>query len=99
LVFASQSLAHVLEELGEKHAVTQLLVEGGGEVLGAFFDAGYVDEVCFYVAPLLCGGMQVGVGGLGVASTSEAPLLTRVEYARLGRDFRLSGLVLPAGAR
>ena len=99
LVFSSQALAGVLEELGEKHAVTQLLVEGGGEVLGAFFDGGYVDEVCFYIAPLLCGGPKVGVAGLGAASTAEAPFLTRVEYRRLGRDLRLSGLVSPASAR
>ena len=97
LVFTGQSLERVLGELGEKHAVTQLLVEGGGEVLGAFFDGGLVDEVCFYIAPLLCGGAKVGVGGLGAASTQEAPLLTRVEYRRLGRDLRLSGLVSPSG--
>jgi diaminohydroxyphosphoribosylaminopyrimidine deaminase/5-amino-6-(5-phosphoribosylamino)uracil reductase len=96
LVFTSKSLEGVLKELGEKHGVTQLLVEGGGEVLGAFFDGGYVDEVCFYLAPILCGGPKVGVGGLGAGSTLEAPPLTRVEYRRLGRDLRLSGLVAPA---
>jgi diaminohydroxyphosphoribosylaminopyrimidine deaminase/5-amino-6-(5-phosphoribosylamino)uracil reductase len=93
LVFDSRSLESVLAELGEAHGVTQLLVEGGGEVLGAFFDAGLVDEVCFYIAPMLCGGPGVGVGGIGAGSTPEAPLLHRVEYRRLGRDLRLSGLV------
>jgi diaminohydroxyphosphoribosylaminopyrimidine deaminase/5-amino-6-(5-phosphoribosylamino)uracil reductase len=94
LVFSGRSLEGVLEELGEKYAVTQLLVEGGGEVLGAFFDGGFVDEVCFYIAPLLCGGAKVGVSGVGAGSTAEAPLLTRVEYRRVGRDLRMSGLVL-----
>jgi diaminohydroxyphosphoribosylaminopyrimidine deaminase/5-amino-6-(5-phosphoribosylamino)uracil reductase len=93
LVFDSLPLERVLAELGEKHAVNQLLVEGGGEVLGAFFDGGYVDEVCFYMAPILCGGPTVGVGGFGAASTLEAPLLHNVEYRRFGRDVRLSGLV------
>ena len=93
LVFESQPLETVLRELGEKHSVTQLLVEGGGEVLGAFFDARCVDEVCFYIAPLLCGGPTLGVGGLGVGASADAPPLTRVEYKRLGRDFRLRGLV------
>jgi diaminohydroxyphosphoribosylaminopyrimidine deaminase/5-amino-6-(5-phosphoribosylamino)uracil reductase len=94
LVFSDRSLDGVLEDLGGKYAVTQLLVEGGGEVLGAFFDGGYVDEVCFYIAPLLCGGPKVGVGGAGAGSTAEAPLLKRVEYRRFGRDLRMSGLVL-----
>ena len=97
LVFTSQSLEEVLGELGEKYAVNQLLVEGGGEVLGAFFDSGLVDEVCFYIAPLLCAGPKLGVGGLGAASTLEAPLLERVEYRRVGRDVRLSGLVVRPG--
>jgi diaminohydroxyphosphoribosylaminopyrimidine deaminase/5-amino-6-(5-phosphoribosylamino)uracil reductase len=98
LVFTSKSLEDVLKELGEKHGVTQLLVEGGGEVLGAFFDGGYVDEVCFYIAPILCGGPTVGVGGKGAGSTLEALLLTRVEYRRLGRDVRLSGRIAPVSA-
>jgi diaminohydroxyphosphoribosylaminopyrimidine deaminase/5-amino-6-(5-phosphoribosylamino)uracil reductase len=94
LVLSGRSLEGVLEELGEKYAVTQLLVEGGGEILGAFFDGGFVDEVCFYIAPLLCGGSKVGVSGVGAGSTAEAPLLTRVEYRRFGRDLRMRGLVL-----
>jgi diaminohydroxyphosphoribosylaminopyrimidine deaminase/5-amino-6-(5-phosphoribosylamino)uracil reductase len=98
LVFDARPLDSVLAELGEKYAVNQLLVEGGGEVLGAFFDGGYVDEVCFYLAPILCGGPTVGVGGLGAASTLESPLLHRVEYRRLGRDLRLTGLVSRAEA-
>ncbi len=94
LVFTSRPLEEVLSELGEKHAVTQLLVEGGGEVLGAFFDGHHVDEVCFYLAPMICGGPNVGVGGWGAGSTAEALLLTRVAYRRLGRDLRMSGLVV-----
>jgi diaminohydroxyphosphoribosylaminopyrimidine deaminase/5-amino-6-(5-phosphoribosylamino)uracil reductase len=95
LVFDSQPLEAVLRELGETHSVTQLLVEGGGEVLGAFFDGRHVDEVCFYIAPLICGGPALGVGGLGVGTSADAPPLTRVEYRRLGRDLRFSGLVAP----
>ena len=97
MVYNSRPLEGVLSELGEKHAVTQLLVEGGGEVLGAFFDGRHVDEVCFYIAPLICGGPNIGVGGWGAGSTAEAPQLQRVEYRRLGRDLRMSGLVVREG--
>jgi diaminohydroxyphosphoribosylaminopyrimidine deaminase/5-amino-6-(5-phosphoribosylamino)uracil reductase len=36
--------------------VRALLVEGGGEVHGAFLDAGLVDRVAMFTAPLLIGG-------------------------------------------
>ena len=44
--------------LGELFAreVRAVLVEGGGEVHGAFLDAGLVDRVAMFAAPLLIGG-------------------------------------------
>jgi diaminohydroxyphosphoribosylaminopyrimidine deaminase/5-amino-6-(5-phosphoribosylamino)uracil reductase len=38
--------------------VRSVLVEGGGEVHAAFLDAGLVDRVTLYVAPLLLGGRE-----------------------------------------
>jgi diaminohydroxyphosphoribosylaminopyrimidine deaminase/5-amino-6-(5-phosphoribosylamino)uracil reductase len=48
----------------EIHAV---LLEGGGEVHAAFLDAGLVDRVTLFVAPLLLGGREAPgvVGGAG----------------------------------
>ena len=48
-------LEALLDELGRRR-VTSLLVEGGAQVHGAFFDAGLVDRVVAFVAPLLIGG-------------------------------------------
>jgi diaminohydroxyphosphoribosylaminopyrimidine deaminase/5-amino-6-(5-phosphoribosylamino)uracil reductase len=50
--------------------MTNLLVEGGGGVLGAFHDAGEIDEVHAYIAPKLVGGEGAitPVAGTGVAS-------------------------------
>jgi diaminohydroxyphosphoribosylaminopyrimidine deaminase/5-amino-6-(5-phosphoribosylamino)uracil reductase len=44
-----------------------VLLEGGGEVHAAFLDAGVVDRVTLYVAPLLLGGRNAPpvVGGVG----------------------------------
>jgi diaminohydroxyphosphoribosylaminopyrimidine deaminase/5-amino-6-(5-phosphoribosylamino)uracil reductase len=60
------SVDAVLAELfgREVHAV---LLEGGGEVHAAFLDAGVVDRVTLYVAPLLLGGRNAPpvVGGVG----------------------------------
>ena len=94
LVYRGVSLPDVLDELGGKYAVNQVLVEGGGEIAGALFEAGLVDEVCFYLAPLLSGGPAVGVAGLGAGSTLEAVRLGRVEYRKVGRDLRMRGLVV-----
>jgi riboflavin biosynthesis pyrimidine reductase len=48
-----------------------------------------VDEVQFYIAPLLLGGPQVVIGGRGVGATVEAPQLLDPTYARIGEDLRL----------
>ncbi len=45
----------LLAELGRR-GMTNVLVEGGGRVVGSFFDAGQVDAVDVFVAPILEGG-------------------------------------------
>ena len=46
----------LLDELGRR-GMTNLLVEGGGRVLGAFLDAGQVDAVDVFIAPMIEGGV------------------------------------------
>ena len=36
--------------------MTNLLVEGGGKIVGSFLDGGHVDEVHAFLAPILEGG-------------------------------------------
>ena len=48
-------IARLLEELGRR-GMTNVLVEGGGRVLGSFLDAGQVDAVEVFIAPILEGG-------------------------------------------
>ena len=81
----------MLRDLGRKE-MTSVLIEGGGEVLGAAFDARLVDEVHFYLAPLLCGGPHV-IGGHGAGSTSGSLALREVRYDRIGDDLHVSGFV------
>jgi len=70
---AGLSLDAVLKTLGAR-AMTNVLVEGGGRVLGRFFDQGLADEFHIYQAPLLIGGRSAtgALGGLGVPSVREA---------------------------
>jgi len=82
----------VLEELGRR-GLLSVLVEGGAATLGAFFDAGAVQKVRAYVAPLIIGGAEAkpAIGGLGPARLSEALRLGDVEVERLGPDILVSG--------
>lgn len=97
LVYRGQSLRAVLLDLGKKQ-ITSVLIEGGGQVLGEAFDRKLVQRVQFYVAPLLCGGPDVVVGGRGVGATIEAPLIRNPRYDKLGDNLRLTGEVEYPGA-
>ncbi len=78
-------LPALLRELGAR-GVLSLLVEGGAAVHGAFREAGLVDKVLVYVAPLLVGGGPVAGAGLGVAAMADAWRLGPVEVQRFGDD-------------
>jgi diaminohydroxyphosphoribosylaminopyrimidine deaminase/5-amino-6-(5-phosphoribosylamino)uracil reductase len=82
------SLAGLLDELGRRQ-MTNVLVEGGAELLGAFFDDQLADEVVVFVSPQLIGGAAAPgpLGGTGVARVVggvEQPDL--VERRRIGGD-------------
>jgi len=82
----------LLDWLGAR-GINTLLVEGGGRLLGAFFDGGLVDRIAAFVAPVVVGGSGAPgpVGGLGVPTMGEAVRLTNVRLARLGDDILVEG--------
>ncbi len=87
-------LHYLLAALGERQ-VQSLLVEGGGTVLGALFDAGLINECWAFVAPILIGGSTapVPIGGAGIAHMHEAPRLTNVAIEHVGSDILIRGLI------
>jgi diaminohydroxyphosphoribosylaminopyrimidine deaminase / 5-amino-6-(5-phosphoribosylamino)uracil reductase len=93
LVFKGISLRSALRELGSRE-IASVLIEGGGRVLGEAFDASLVDEVCFYMAPLLVGGAIAVTGGRGVRDNEHAVRLGSVLFKRIGSDVRLTATVL-----
>jgi diaminohydroxyphosphoribosylaminopyrimidine deaminase/5-amino-6-(5-phosphoribosylamino)uracil reductase len=94
LVYQGKPWEVVLGELGERYGVQRLLVEGGAEVAGELLEGGWVDEVCFYWTPRICGGGPLGVAGLGAGGLGEALRLEEPEYRVLGRDLRMRGRVV-----
>jgi diaminohydroxyphosphoribosylaminopyrimidine deaminase/5-amino-6-(5-phosphoribosylamino)uracil reductase len=85
-------IAPLLEELGRR-GMTNVLVEGGGRVLGSFFDQGQVDALDIFVAPILEGGdhCRTPVRGRGHEFMREAMRLRQVDVAETGGDFRFRG--------
>jgi len=82
----------VLAEVLAQREVTALLLEGGGELNWAFLEAGLVDRVALFAAPLVLGGAQAPglVGGAG-RSLKEAFRLARLTLRQVGDDFLIEG--------
>lgn len=83
-------LAALLRDLAATQGVLSVLIEAGGEFSAAMFEAGLVDEVVVYLAPLLCGGPVPALGGGGFPDPRK---LRDVRFERIGEDVRLSGLI------
>ena len=90
------ALEPLLDELGRR-GMTNLLVEGGGRILGSFFDAGAVDEVDVFLAPIIEGGSHdlTPVRGLGVGSIADALRLGPLTVERIDDDLRVRARARP----
>jgi len=63
---------HALLEALYERDIHHAMVEGGGEVLGAFFDADLLEEITFFIAPRIIGGGKPALGGGGVTRLADA---------------------------
>lgn len=90
----ADQLSSLLDELGCRQ-MTNVLVEGGGEVLGTFLDRQAIDEVHAFVSPKLLGGEAAPspIGGSGIADMAQALQLQRVQIKQLGDDIHIHGFV------
>jgi diaminohydroxyphosphoribosylaminopyrimidine deaminase/5-amino-6-(5-phosphoribosylamino)uracil reductase len=86
------SVRALLTELGRRR-MTNLLVEGGAEVLGSFCDERLIDEFHVFVAPKLIGGPAAPspVGGVGAPDVSQVWPLMRWSHETIGPDVYLHG--------
>ncbi len=82
----------VLRELGRRDCV-RVLVEGGARLHGALLDAGLVDRVAVFVAPVLLGDSEAVplARGREIATIADALRLRDVEITRLGDDVLFEG--------
>jgi len=69
---------------------TDVLVEGGPTLAGAFLRAGVIDRIVAYVAPILLGGPITAVDDVGVLSIAHAQRWKFDGIEPVGPDVRLS---------
>jgi diaminohydroxyphosphoribosylaminopyrimidine deaminase / 5-amino-6-(5-phosphoribosylamino)uracil reductase len=72
--------------------IVSVLIEGGGEVLGGFFDTDLLDEIQMFVAPKLFGGGKTAFGGGGVERLADAERFSFQQMETDGPDFRFRGV-------
>jgi len=87
-------LEEVLKRLASLEIMT-LLVEGGGKVIGSFFDKGLVDKLFLFLAPRIIGGRNspTWVEGKGVDLLSWTPHIEVSSLRKIGQDFLLEGYI------
>jgi diaminohydroxyphosphoribosylaminopyrimidine deaminase / 5-amino-6-(5-phosphoribosylamino)uracil reductase len=80
-----------LDQLGAL-GITSVLLEGGPHLAGAFLDAGEIDEIRLFLAPLLLGGSAARdpLEGQGVERISEAMHALTFDCERVGEDLLVS---------
>ena len=80
-----------LDQLGAQ-GVTSVLLEGGPHLAGAFLDAGEIDEIRLFLAPLLLGGSAARdpLEGKGVERISEALRALTFDCESVGEDLLIS---------
>ncbi|MCX7418612.1 MAG: bifunctional diaminohydroxyphosphoribosylaminopyrimidine deaminase/5-amino-6-(5-phosphoribosylamino)uracil reductase RibD [Planctomycetia bacterium] len=84
----------LLEELGRR-GMTNVLVEGGGAILGAFVDLDLIDEVHVFLGQKLVGGQAAPspISGLGCGTLLQALSLEDVHVEVLDGDVHLRSVV------
>lgn len=91
LILPRGDLAATLRNLVTQQGVLTVMIEAGGVFSAAIFEAGLVDELVIYYAPLLCGGPTPGLAGVGLTRSLN---LKEIEYHRFDDDLRLRGVIV-----
>jgi diaminohydroxyphosphoribosylaminopyrimidine deaminase/5-amino-6-(5-phosphoribosylamino)uracil reductase len=84
-------LGAALDELGRRE-IQDLFVEGGPTLAGALFDAGEIDEIRLFVAPLLVGAADARavLEGEGARRIAEGLRPLATDYKPVGEDLLIT---------
>lgn len=83
-----------LNELGARE-IQSLLLEGGPHLAGAFFEAGEIDWLALFLAPIVLGGKQArsSVEGAGVERIADAYKALNTRCDRIGEDILITAFM------
>ena len=87
-------LKQLISKLGQRQ-ITSLLIEGGGEIHASAIGSGIVDEVFFFLAPILIGGREApsSIQGNGIKHLYQAVQLKEMACTAIGQDLMVHALV------
>ncbi len=83
-----------LDQLGSD-GISSILLEGGPHLAGAFLDAGEVDEMRLFLAPMVLGGRTARdpLEGEGVDAIADAARALTLDCERVGEDLLVSARI------
>lgn len=83
----SRKVKALLETFSER-AVNQVLVEAGPTLGTALLNAGVIDEIVIYQAPVLLGAGKSWVTDLGISTIEDGLSLTQISTEKIGPDLK-----------
>lgn len=88
------SLKHVMKSLYDMQ-IDSVLIEGGGELNYSALEAGIVDKVFTFVAPIIIGGREspTPVQGTGFNSIEQSLKLKSITTRNIGCDIMIEGYI------
>ena len=85
-------LDELLQLLAQQYGVTNLMVEGGSQLLGGLFDLQQIDQCEVFIAPKLVGGQAAPspIAGLGLEKITDGRRIDLVESTCREQDMHLT---------
>lgn len=90
LIRNRDGIEQTLRELVRNQGVLSVMIEAGGKFSAAMLEAGLVDEVAIYFAPMLCGGPALGLAGNGLTPSLK---MKNISFEKLEGDVKISALI------
>jgi diaminohydroxyphosphoribosylaminopyrimidine deaminase / 5-amino-6-(5-phosphoribosylamino)uracil reductase len=87
MVIRTRDPHEVIKALSDR---TDVLIEGGPTLAGAFLRAGVIDRILAYIAPILLGGPITAIDDVGVLSIAHAQRWQFDGFEAIGPDILLS---------
>ena len=87
-------LENILRDLASRDCIN-VLMEGGGKLLGSLIDLNLVNKVRLFISPMLIGGESStdSIGGDGIEFISQSKKITDIEVKIIESDIMVTGTI------